>query len=559
MANEISDESSAIMRQITRVGGRRGGSPGQNAIPGEILMAQSTQRRGIFRSILSAINPFETWMGPGVPMPVSAPAVTPDRSWDYDLLYNYSYQPDAAKSRESGVTMLQLKMLARQTHVALAKNRAKNKQKKKTWRFGLEKLPGEKIADAQKRATEDARVKEVADFFKMPDRENELPEWLGLNLENILTLGVTTIVPWRTKGGKPYRLEVYDPATVVPKLDASGRRPMGIDESTGLPAVAYQQYIKGMVFANFSDENLMWYGPNPVPGKVFPVGPTEMLMFYINIAIRKDIQRLGAYSDSNIPKGLLPMPPEWTPQQIKDWYRSFNAFLVNMPENVVKMVPIPSAGSGNPPVFPQLESLKDNWEEKWERLVFGFYDVPVSSLVKEMTHANANTNRNQADEEGEQYYEGVCKRLINRCIIKFFGDGYADVVARSEQEIETDLEKQSKIDEGRVKLGLSQINEVRERDGLETISELVGVNGYFNSKGDFMPFSAAIELAMNPPAPVAPFGGSNGTDSADDPNADTSNVVPIKKPDAATKLLKSKKKDESPSASLISTRSSVRY
>jgi hypothetical protein len=294
-------------------------------------------------------------------------------------------------------------------------------------------------------------------------------------------------------------LEVYDPSTIIPKLDAGGRRPMGIDPSTGLPAVAFQQYIKGVPFKNFSDADMLWYGPNPVPGKVFPVGPTEMLMTYINMAYRKDVQRMGAYTDSNIPKGLLPMPPEWTPDQIKTWYRSFNNFLVNMPENVAKLVPIPSAPS-SPPVFPQLETLKDMWEESWERLCFGFYDVPVSSLVREMTHANANRNTSQADEEGEQYYEGVCRRLINRAVVKFFG--YTDVVARTEAEIETDLKKQSEIDISRVKIGLDQVNEIRERDGKEPYPELVGVNAYFNSKGDFVPFAAAIHLASNP-QPVA--------------------------------------------------------
>src|SRR5258708_1005231 len=230
---DTSAESRSIMRQITRVGGRRGGGNGQNAIPVENLMAQSPQRPGLIRRVLGALNPLDVWMGPGQPLPVSAPPDTPDRVFDYDLFYNYSYQPDAAKGRESGVTMIQLKMLAKQTHVALAKNRAKNKQKKKKWQFGLERLPGEKISEAQKRSMHDKRVKEVSDFFRMPDGQNELPEWLGLNLENILTCGVTSIVPWRKVNGQPFRLEVYDPATIVPKLDAGGRTPMGFEPETG--------------------------------------------------------------------------------------------------------------------------------------------------------------------------------------------------------------------------------------------------------------------------------------------------------------------------------------
>lgn len=533
---EISDQARAIMRENAQAGGRRG----QNAIPVDMR----TQSQGFMSRVRETLN---VWMGPGRALTPVAPEGTPARSWDYPIFYNYSIQPDQAKAIDSGVSMYQLKMLSNQTHVALARGKARRKQQKKRWSFGLVKQPGERAHETLKRAANDPRIKVISDFFQMPDGENELPEWLGLNLENIFTLGVTSIVPWRTKSGEPFRLEVYDPATIVPKIDASGRRPMGIDPETGKPAVAFQQYIKGVPSFDFSDENMLWYGPNPVAGKVFPVGPTEALMLYINIAYRRDAQRIAHFTDGNIAAGFLPMPAGWTPQQIEQWYKQFNIFLVNLPQNLAKLVPVPYAGAGGAPVFPQLDALKDGWEETWLRLVFAFFDVPVSTLVKEMTKANASGNQHQADEEGEQYYEDVCRRLITRCIAKWWG--WTDITCRTEAEVETDLSKQAEIDVSRVSKGLDQVNEIRDRDGKDPIRALIGVEGYFNSSGDFTPFDVALS---NPDVEE---------DDREDADPDATPVdVTVETDDGTKKVAKaSKKNSTSHSASRTYTRSAQEY
>lgn len=534
---EISQEARDIMRaNAMSYGGKRGG---RNAVPVDMQAAQmmAIQNTGFFSRVRQTLD---IWMGPGRPLPIAAPPGTPDRAWDYPLFFNYSVQPDAAKGREAGVTMYQLKMLAQQTHVSLAKEKAKNKQRKKDWIFGVEKQPGERPHEAQKRGMEDPRLKAISEFFRLPDGENELPEWLGLNLESIFTLGVTSIVPWRTVGGDVYRLEVYDPATIVPKLDSGGRRPIGIDPETGQKAVAFQQYIKGVPFKNFTDDDMLWYGPNPETGKVYPVGATEKLLLYINIALRKDAQRLARYTDGNIPAGFMPMPINWTPKQIRDWYDDFNLFVVNLPENYAKMVPIPYAGAGARPIFPQLDALKDEWEEPFARLAFSFFDVPVSTLVKEMTRANAQGNRNQADEEGEQYYEKVCARIIRRCIAKFWG--WTDITVRTSADIETDLEKQSEIDSARVKLGLSQPNEIRERDGLDPIAALVGKEVYIDGQGNYVEFNSALNAADEVASPIGEL-VDEGADATDD----------------TQKVAKAKKKLPSRSANHISTRSAHPY
>jgi hypothetical protein len=481
---EITDEARAIMRENASIS-RRGGP---SRTPIDMQAADQQPRGGMLSRVGQVIR--DVWMGPGRTIHPTAPPDTPNRSWDYPLLWNYSAQPDAAKARESGVSMLQLRMLSAQTHIALAQTRVENQQKKKEWTFAVSPMPGETAHSAHRRGQDDPRIAEVAQLFRKPDGENGLAEWLGMSLHNILTLGVTSIVPWWKNSGQPFRLEVYDPVTIKPVLDEGGRRPMGVDPATGLPRSAFQQYIKGVVFKDFDDANMLWYGPNPVAGRAYPVGPTEKLLLYINIALRKDIQRLSTYTDGNIPAGLLPLPTSWTPDQISDWYNKFNLFIVNLPENMAKLVPIPYAGAGAQPIFPALDAVKDGWEDGWQRIVNGFFGLPTGAVLKEQTHATAQSQRDQATEEGEQYWESVSRRILNECIEKYCG--YSDIIAQTQAEAEMDLARQADIDTKRVSIGLDQVNELRNRDGKEPYPELIGVNAYRNTAGEYVSFAAAL-------------------------------------------------------------------
>jgi hypothetical protein len=511
---EITDEARAIMRENASIS-RRGGP---SRTPIDMQAADQQPRGGMLSRVGQVIR--DVWMGPGQTIHPTAPPDTPNRSWDYPLLWNYSAQPDAAKARESGVSMLQLRMLSAQTHIALAQTRVENQQKKKEWTFAVSPKPGETAHSAHRRGQDDPRITEVAQLFRKPDGENGLAEWLGMSLHNILTLGVTSIVPWWKNSGQPFRLEVYDPVTIKPVLDEGGRRPIGIDPATGLPRPAFQQYIKGVVFKDFDDANMLWYGPNPVAGRAYPVGPTEKLLLYINIALRKDIQRLSTYTDGNIPAGLIPLPTAWTPGQIEDWYNKFNLFVVNLPENMSKMVPIPYAGAGAQPIFPALEAVKDGWEDSWQRVVNGFFGLSTSAVLKEQTFATAQSQRQQATEEGEQYWESVTRRILNECIEKYCG--YSDIVAKTQAEAEMDLARQAEIDSKRVSIGLDQPNELRDRDGKEPFPELMGVNVYRNTAGEYVSFAAALAASSTVASgdigdPVADVSADSAGDAADLP------------------------------------------
>jgi hypothetical protein len=449
-----------------------------------------------FMNLFRASSPDgDVWMGPGNPTPSSIPEGTPPRIWDYPTFWNTLKAPAGAKASETdGLSFGDLRALAKQTHVRAAINTVIDKQKKKEWAFTVKPIPGESPAKTQQRAETDTRVAEISAFFESPDGETDFAEWLGMFLEDVLGIDAGVVHCWRKINGKPYSLEVFDGSTIMPLLDESGRRPR-------FPEAAYQQWIKGVPGDLFTTQELMYSIRNPRSGRAFGSSPVQDLLLYINVQLRKDLTRLAHYTDGNIPAGLLPMPPTWNPQQIEAWYAAFNAFLTGLPQNLVKLLPIPG-GSGTP-VFPQLEVMKDaEQDDLWIRLVCFFFGIPVSSLVKEVTKANGESNRNQADEEGEQVITDFVRRRLNWIVKNWFG--YDDIVARPKSELDVDAKRQADIDDVKLKNGSEQLDEIRKRDGKEPFGLPAGV---VTMDGSYKPFAASIaaaELAATAPPPPEP-------------------------------------------------------
>jgi hypothetical protein len=422
--------------------------------------------------VLVSLFRADTWMGPGQPPASSVPEGTPSRGWDYPAYWNVFNDPRGAKARESGgIGFAELREMAKQTHVRAAITTVIDKQKKKEWAFTVRPLPGERPGDAEKRATTDPRIAEIVNFFEQPDGEQE-----------ILEIDAGVVYNWPAANGRPFALEVWDGGTIMRLIDESGRTPR-------FPQEAYQQWLMGVPGDKFTTQQLMYSMRQPRAGKVMGCSPVQDLLLFINIAMRKDMTRLAAYTDGNMPAGLLPMPGDWKSKEMQDWFSGFNAFMQGNLQNFVKLVPIP--GGTGAPVFPQLDLLKqDVWEESWIRLVCFMFHIPVSSLVKELTRANGEANRDQADEEGEQVYTDFIRRRLNWIIRNWFG--YTDIVARPKAEIDVDAKEQAEIDDLKVKNGTMQVDEIRERDGMTPFNLPPGVVG---ADGSYKPFASSIAAA----------------------------------------------------------------
>jgi phage portal protein BeeE len=95
-------------------------------------------------------------------------------------------------------------------------------------------------------------------------------------------------------------------------VDETGRRPRGAGR------IAFQQVIKGVAWANLTDDELIYAPRNPRPNHNYGFSPVEQIIVTINTAVRRQAAQLAYFTEGNTPAGPLNGPEGWNPDQIRD-------------------------------------------------------------------------------------------------------------------------------------------------------------------------------------------------------------------------------------------------
>jgi hypothetical protein len=487
----------------------------------------------------------DVWMGPGPAPRPTAPEGEPVRRTDYPNFWNVYKQPANAKTADGGIDFSILRVFSQQTLVRLAIETCKDLDGETEYIFTLKAAPNEKPGQTRKRAHADPRVRQVTDFFESPDGIHDFAEWRRLAWEEILVCDNLSIYrrPYEfgsTKRG-PHTLRIIDGDTIEPMIDNAGYEPQGDD-------IAYEQWIKGQPRTGFTSKELLYGVFNPRVKHVFGHSPTEQVLHYINILIRRDLRKLAEYTDGNIPAALWSAPDTWTPDQITNAQTWLDNYLTGDPAQRSKLIFVP--GGARQPVFPGERVTADAFDDLLARVVCYAFSVSVSSLLKEQNRATSQTTKEQAADEGVIIRRRKMTRLVNRVIRWAFG--YNDIVCVPRIEADNDAAKQSEIDLRELQTGKKQLNELRERDGDEPIPELSDVYGYYNGAGEYTTFEASIKAAnaaaeLAGIAPAAAIAARNEPAAAPDDN-------PAARDDNDPAAAKIQKKKPSRSVSRTSTR-----
>lgn len=454
---------------------------------------------------------FNVWMGAGAPPIAQAPADERPRIFDYIPGFNAFRSPDNVKQQDSGgVSFPQLRLLGGQTVVNGAIYHAAEKIKKIEFTYVCLPKEGEPPQQTQERSGKDPRITELRTFFESPDKDQDYPEWISDAWVQILTCDNLSLLRWDYEyGGSkrgPYAINVIDGDHIQPVIDDTGRVPIGLDE------VAYEQWTRGVPRKEFTRRQLMYRMCWPSAQKVMGCSPVERMWFYLNIALRRDMTKLGWYTEGNIPAGIWPVSTQhWGPKDISQ-AQDLLDLLTSGQGAKSKLLLLPS-GDGNP-VFPAEKSLIDPFDEYLIRMACYFIGVPHSALVKEQNKATSENARDNADEEGELPRIDFTRRLHNRIVRQWFG--YEDIVALPSRDVELNAGLQSEINERGIKSGLRQLDEVRKENG---DAPLGLPPGHFLADGSFITFEA--ELASIAKAAAAPV-----TPAPDAPQAPSDDVQP---------------------------------
>jgi hypothetical protein len=365
------------------------------------------------------------------------------RQFDYPVGFNLVYVP----RQDTDVGFAMLRGLADGYDLMrLAIETRKDQLSKLEWSI----VP----IDPAKQAANDPRCQEVEDLFRFPDREHDFATWRRALHEDLLVIDAPTAYPRMTKGGKLYSLDLMDGALITRKLDGEGRTPMP-------PEVAYQQYIKGVPAVDYSADEIIYMPRNIRTNKAYGFSPVEQVIITVNIALRRQIHQLSYYTEGNLPDLIFGVPEDWNPDQIKQFQLWFDSLMSGDlgERRKAKFVP-----HGIEPYDIKQNAIKDEYDEWLARIICFAFSLPPTAFVKQMNRAQAQSEKDRAQEEGLEPIMVWEKNFWNKIIWKYFG--YRDLQFKWQDVRVIDPLVQAEVDKIYLQEYVISPDEVRTRQGL---------------------------------------------------------------------------------------------
>jgi hypothetical protein len=455
--------------------------------PGAVRTNIKDQRNLILNSDRMSFSIY----GAGNPLPPVVDGQTP-RRWDFSPGYNQSITP--RRNEPFGFT--HLRAFANVELVRMAIETRKDQLEKQDW---MVKPRDNGKARAKER---DPRCVEIEKFLSKPDGATLFPSFMRALDEDLLAIDAASIELRRRRNGKLFGLEFVDGATINRLIGDDGRPPREPD------SVAFQQIVRGVVWANLKNTELLYLPRNVRSGHVYGFSPVEQIIVTIQTIINRQASQLAYFTKSNVPAGLLTAPDGWTLEQIKELQEWLNQLI-----------------SGNIDVQRQLlwtphgteyksfkdAPVKDEFDEWLARIVAFAFSLPPTPFIRQMNKGTAGEDQERALEEGLEPLKRWRERWISDLIATEFGA--PDLEFAYIEDSELDAAKQSEIDDRALKNGSAVIDEVRDRRGEDPLPNGLGSRPMIYLGDTPIPLESIdglIERKLEPPAPPVMPGGDQG-------------------------------------------------
>ncbi|RVT96226.1 hypothetical protein EOD42_14020 [Rhodovarius crocodyli] len=440
------------------------------------------------------------WMDPGKPVrPIPMP--------NNDLVgLRFAYQPGVNNLQQGrsleGVTFETLRNLAENFDLLrLAIQTRKDQLRKLGWSIQPKVKPGER-----RRPVKDekliARCTALQECMLRPDGDLTWDQWISAIADDAFVLDGVCLYRRRHPDGRPYALEIIDPATIQPLLDVTGRKPLH-------PSPAYVQIRNGTVVNHYTRNELTYWARNVRSNKIYGMSEVEQVVRTATLGIARVTKQVGHYSEGNIPDMLLSTPQNWTPQQIRDFQGIFDQ-LMSMPGSKRRGWFVP-AGTGQPIMLNQEAQLFGPFDEWLARIICYAFSLPPFPFVKETNRATAETQYDAAMAEGLGPFLTGFKNIMDIEIREFWEEDGLELVWDDSENLSA-AEKTAR-EQSDMRSGIISIDDIRAQRGLDPVGLPPMIFGL--GPMGFMTLDQvkqAIDVGTNlPPAPMA-FDAAAGDD-----------------------------------------------
>jgi hypothetical protein len=393
-------------------------------------------------------------LGPGVTnavfspgQPLDPPDQEPVRVWDFPVGVNTVITPRSSEA----FGFAHLRAFSNVELVRLAIETRKDQLEGLHWR--LNPRNGVPATPAL-----EARAQQFTQFWRSPDGVHDFATWLRLAIEDLLAIDAPAFEKRRDRTGRLIVLDVVPGDTIKVLVDETGRTPPP-------PAPAYQQVIKGRVWADLTTDDLLYAPRNRRPNHVLGFSPVEQIVVTIQTIVNRQAAQLAYFTEGNAPLGFLTAPEGWGPSQIRELQLWLNAQLAGQPSERAKLIWTPAGAAYQSLKDPP---LKDDFDEWLARIVAFAFSLPPTPFVKQMNRATAGEDQDRGLEEGLQPLKLWVKRLIDGVNRQEFGE--TDLEFAWRDTVEVNPQVQSDIDDKALRNGSATINEIRLRRGLVAVA-----------------------------------------------------------------------------------------
>jgi hypothetical protein len=419
--------------------------------------------------------------------PIAPVREEPVRVWDFPVSVNTQIPPRPA----SPFGFAHLRAFANVEPVRLAIETRKDQIERLDWKV---KAVDEKAA--RKDATAAARIARIAKLLKKPDGMTPFATWLRPALEDLLALDASAFEKRRNRGGELIGLDVVPGDTIKLLVDETGRRPLP-------PYPAYQQIIKGRVWANLTSDDLLYSPRNRRPNHVMGFSPVEQIIVTIQTVINRQTGQLAYFTEGNTPAGFLTGPDGWQPAQIKEMQTWLDARLSGDIGQRQKALFLPHGTTWNP--FKQ-PPLKDEFDEWLYRIVAFAFSLPPTPFIKQMNRSTSDNDQDRGLEEGLEPLKLWIARLITGVIQDDCGEEGLEFAWVETPSI--DPKVQAEIDDKNLRNGSAIIDEVRDGRGLDPLPNGQGAQPLLYTSTGAMTLEQVLDAAdkaINPVEPPTPL------------------------------------------------------
>lgn len=297
-----------------------------------------------------------------------------------------------------------------------------------------------------------------------------------LMIEDLLVLDAICLYKQPTRGGDILYYMPVDAATIKLRVDEAGGTPMP-------PEVAYKQYIRGKLIAEFTADQMIYEMMNPRTDTPYGLAPLESLIMVVTAALKSELYNLDFLTSGNIPEGLLSLPDGWSTKQIDEFMNYFDALVSGNTAETAKMKPVPGGST-----FTETKKRSDmafkEFNDWLMRITCAMFDIQPQEIgfTDQVNKANGSEQNDIATRRGILPLANLMMEIFNDIIQIDLGYPTLKFQYVGLEDRDQLLEAQTQA--ARLGAGIITIDEARKEEGLDPIGidrpYVLGIANFIN-------------------------------------------------------------------------------